>query len=457
MRLLLLLLAGAAGLAASDDLLAAVAREDLAAIDRALGAGADVRAANRYGITPLALACEAGNLEVAQRLVDAGADVNARGPGGETMLMVAARTGKLNVVRFLLAKGADSKATETTREQTALMWAAAEGHADVITELVKAGADISRRSPSGLTALLFAARDGQLAAVRALLAAGADPNDTVQPTPGYQGMIWRGGSAPRPGSSALHLAVLSGHFELAARLLDAGADPNANGPGYTPLHAVHVVRKPGVGDNNPAPLGSGNMSSLEFVRFLKSKGASLNARMTKKVGLGLTAIQTLGATPFFLAAKSADAELMRELARLGADITIPNVDGATAVHAAAGLGTRSPGEDAGTEPEVMEALTVAIQELGLSPNTIDKNGETPMHGAAYKNLPGAVHTLAKLGADPKIWNNENRMGWTPVRIAEGYRFGNYKPSPETVAALLEVLERAGLKPKPCNTPGKSDY
>ena len=78
---------------------------------------------------------------------------------------------------------------------------------------------------------------------------------------------------------------------------------------------------------------------------------------------------------------------MRFLAELGADPLLPNADDATPLIAAAGLGTRSPGEDAGTESEVVEALQVAL-ELGNDINAVDKNGETAMHGAAYKNLPG---------------------------------------------------------------------
>ena len=89
----------------------------------------------------------------------------------------------------------------------------------------------------------------------------------------------------------------------------------------------------------------------------------------------------------------ADAELMRYLAKLGADPNIPNADNATPLMAAAGLGTRSPGEDAGTEDEVVEALQVAL-DLGNDINAVDNNGETAMHGAAYKNSPKAVEFLA---------------------------------------------------------------
>jgi len=131
------------------------------------------------------------------------------------------------------------------------------------------------------------------------------------------------------------------------------------------------------------------------------------------------------------------------MAALGADPNIPNVDGANAMIAAAGLGTRSPGEDAGTEPEVVEALQ-ALLDIGVDINAVDKNGETAMHGAAYKNLPGAVECLASHGAKIEIWNKRNKFGWTPLIIAEGYRFGNYKPSPPTVEAFRKIMVAAGV-------------
>ena len=110
---------------------------------------------------------------------------------------------------------------------------------------------------------------------------------------------------------------------------------------------------------------------------------------------------------------------------------------------AAGLGTRSPGEDAGTEAEVVEALQAAL-DLGVDINAVDRNGETAMHGAAYKNLPGAVEFLASHGAKLEIWNKRNKFGWTPLIIAEGYRFGNYKPSPVTVDAFKKIMIAAGV-------------
>ena len=407
-------------------------------------AGADVTAANRYGVTPLSLACTNANVAMVKLLLDAGADPNSSLPGGETALMTAARTGRVEAVRALLSRGADVHAKEGRRAQTALMWATAEGHVEVVEELIKAGADFRTPLDSGFTPLLFAVREGQIGVVRALLNAGAVVNETVDAeTPGRRSV--RGGRPLSVGTSALLVAVMNAHFELAAELLDAGADPNAALPGYTVLHAIVKVRRPGFGDNNPGPEGSGNMTSIEFVKKLAVQGADLNARMTRRARLNNTRLNEMGATPFLLAAMTADVELMRALTDLGADPLLPNAQNSTALMAAAGVGARSPGEDAGTEEEVLEAVQLAL-DLGTDINAVDDNGDTAMHGAAYKNLPKVVEFLADKGARIDIWNQTNKYGWTPLTIARGYRFGNYKPSPVTVAAVEGLMLAAGVSP-----------
>jgi len=418
-------------------------KDDLQTGELLVRAGANVKASNRYGVTPLSLACVNGNGEMVELLLKAGADPNTALPGGETALMTAARTGSLAPVKSLIIRGANVDSRDERRGQTALMWAAAEGHAPVVKELIEAGADVRLRLPTGFTPLLFAVREGRIPVVDVLLKAGADVNDTV-PVDGGRRRGY-GGRLPPAGTSALLLAVMNAHFELAAHLVDAGADVNAALPGYTPLHAMTAVRKPGIGDNDPGPEGSGTLSSLELVKKLVAQGADVNARMTKRANLTNTRLKELGATPFLLAAQVADAELMRTLAALGADPFIPNVDHSTPLMVAAGLATRSPGEDAGSESEVLEAVQVAL-DLGADINAVDINGETAMHGAAYKNLPKVVKLLASKGAKIQVWNREDKYGWTPLAIAVGYRFGNFKPSPETEAMIRAEMIAAGVTP-----------
>jgi ankyrin repeat protein len=152
----------------------------------------------------------------------------------------------------------------------------------------------------------------------------------------------------------------------------------------------------------------------------------------------------MGATPLLLAARTADATLMRLLAELGADPLLPNADNSTPLMVAAGLGTRSPGEDAGTESEVIEAVKVAL-ELGNDIDAVDNKGETAMHGAAYKQLPEVVKFLAASGADMDVWNQKNSSGWTPLRIAAGvFRTSNFRFSDPTADALRELMTTAGV-------------
>ena len=418
--------------------------DDADLVGQLVSTGADVAAANRYGVTPLSLAAENANVAMVERLLEAGADPNTTLPGGETVLMTAARTGRVGAVRALIAGGADIEAQEPARGQTALMWAAAEGHVDVVETLIETGADFRTPLDSGFTPLLFAVREGHLDVVRTLLSAGVDVNGAVaEVTPRER--QYRSGRPIRVGATPLLVAVTNAHWDVAAALLDAGADPNAAATGHTVLHLISKIRKPGGGDNDPAPYGSGRMSSLEFVRKLAARGADLNARITARRNLNNTRHHEVGSTPFMLAALVADAELMRTLAELGADPLAKNDEFSTPLMAAAGLGTRSPGEDAGTEEEVLEAVQLAL-ELGADINAVDDNGETAMHAAAYKNLPGVVEFLAAQGANIAVWNEENRYGWTPLTIARGYRFGNFKPSLVTVAALERVMLEAGVTP-----------
>jgi len=93
----------------------------------------------------------------------------------------------------------------------------------------------------------------------------------------------------------------------------------------------------------------------------------------------------------------------------------------------AGVGVGAPEEAAGTEPEVLETV-VLLLKLGADVNAVDKNGETAMHGAAYRNHPKVVQLLADRGAKIEVWNRPNKTGLTPLVIAEGHRPGlNFRP------------------------------
>ena len=403
-----------------------------------LQAGANVNAATMYQERPLAVACEAGNAELVQLLLKAGADHSLPRAGGETPLMTAARTGRESVVEMLLAADADVNARERN-QQTAAMWAAAEGNTNVLKLLAAAGADMQTPLAAGWTPFFFAVREGRTETVRWMLQQGADVNAPMR------------GEKRNQGPNALLLAVMNAHFETAAAVLAAGADANAQPNGYAALHAVTWVRKPVRGDGDPPPPGSGDLGSLQFVRLLVEHGADVNLRR-KKGRSGFADFTTTGCTAFVLACQTGDIPLLQLLLQLGADPTIPNADGATALLAAAGIGDLGSGlEAAGTEEQAIAVIDLLLN-LNLDINVVDQNGETAVHGAAYQNWPRLIRHLLDRGATPSTWNQSNRWGWTPLIIAHGFRKGNFRPDAATINCLEQVMREAEL-PIPVE-PGK---
>ena len=415
-------------------------RDDLEAAGLLLGAGADVSAANRYGVAPISLAATNGSAAMIERLLAAGADSDASLLEGETALMTAARTGAVDAVRSLLDHGADPNAAEQWRGQTALMWAAAEGHAAVVRELIARGAEVDARSsaagddeadgerPGGFSALLFAARNGRLGAARALVDAGADVNDT----------------AP-DGSSALVLAVDNRNYELAVWLLERGADPNADGVGWTALHTAVLAHRPHF-RVVPDPLPTGGVDSIGLLEALATHGADPNRPAVRRVRLAQATsplFDTVGSTPFMLAAVAADVPVMRLLLAHGADPHVKTPAGSTALMAAAGAATYA-WQGPGSEAEALEAVRLVL-ESGVDVNEADEAGNTALHGAANRGANSVIELLLARGARLDAANEE---GWMPVTIAQG-PVDTIEPFPETYRFLLGLMEQADLAPPAC--------
>ena len=430
-------------------------------------AGARADAPNSYRVTPLALAARNGNADIIGQLLAAGVDPNDPRQAvntGETPLMHAARSGQIAAVRALVEAGADVDAQEGWNGQSALMWASAEGHVPVVEALLAAGADIRARSNSGATPLLFGTRKGSMGAVHALLAAGADVNES------------------RPdGAAPLLVAVVNGHEDLVDLLLAAGADPNAEG-GSTRLTVQGIraqamplqIRKLGYSERESEGIVRGNIfgrplqaavhvanwhisdqfisvniDRLRVVRALLDHGADVNGRNSMEEprwsGARYRRHMT-GATAFMLAAKSADVEVLRLLLEYGADPTIDTEDGITPLMAAAGISWAS-NQDRASEAQVLEAVRMLVEELGLDVNAVSDIGETPMHAAAYRGANSVVQYLFDRGAKLDVVALDGR---TPLRVADGVEYGNsFAAHPHTAVLLRELGAREIPCPAPC--------
>jgi ankyrin repeat protein len=382
--------------------------DDVESADLLIRAGAKVGAATDLGVTPLWTASLNGSDEMVRRLLKAGADPNAALLAGETPVMVAARTGNPSVLEQLLAKGANPNA-RGGRGQTALMWAVSEKHPEAVKVLIAHGADVHARSSvwnevmavpphgyldynraiphGGDTALMFAARAGDVASAGLLVAAGANVNDTD---------AW--------GVSATTMAAHAGYRDVVEFLLEHGADANASKAGFAALHAA-IMRR-----------------DLPMADVLIAHGADVNAPLrswtpTRRSSKDFHfSPELVGATPFWLAARFAEPDVMRLLVKHGADplfvhhgdhvVEVRGVDFqhrsdvTTAVMAAAGMGGGEAWVELDRrerEPLVLEAVKLAV-DLGVDVNAANADGRTALDAATALKYQTVVDFLVSKGA-----------------------------------------------------------
>ena len=439
--------------------------DDVEMADLLIRGGANVKARNRAGATPIYLAAVNGSVPMIEKLLAAGEDANVRLlSAGESPLMVAARTGKIDAVKTLLDRGATPNLTEKLRGTTALMWAAEQNHPNVIALLASRGTDLNMRStihpaprrggnsddPSaeklqigGLTALMFAAREGGLEAVKALVAAGADVNVTAG-----------------DGATALLVAVMNGNYELATFLLDRGANPNiANSRGWTPLYSAVKNRNLETG---AVPLMKTGTITDEMVviKALLERGADPNLRMKadsqSRNGQGGTWLDENGATPFLRAALSGDLSVLKLLLSYGADPNIPTEENVTPMMALAGVGYAEGFINHHSEEESLAALKLLL-DLGADVNAASNSksrrpGLTALHGAGHRGANKEIQFLVDNGAVLDRRDNHPPADggpgkYLPLDWAVGVRISAASPifKSDTVDLIIKLMRDRGME------------
>ena len=431
----------------------AVRGNDLETTRLLLAAGAMADQANRYGITPLSLAALNGNAAVIEALIGAGANPAASVSNGQTMLMIAARSGNPDAIKVLLARHVDVNAHEHVLGETALIWAASENHADAITLLAKSGADVNARSSvlkfplsrfgdgksgrltvlprGGWTPLMYAARQGASAGARALAETGADLNLTDP-----------------DGASAMVLAIINAHYDLAAMLLDKGADPNVGDTsGMAALYAAVDMNTLDETPGRPAPKSADTLSAQNLVTMLLDRGANPNVRLKapliERVHNNGDPALGEGATPLMRAAKKGDVAVMRVLLEHGADVNAAMRNGGTALMFVSGrgglgrFGVFDPRR--ATELEFIEGAKLCLQH-GAAVNAVDESGQTAMHSAAVQRGDAFIDFLADHGASLDVKDNQGRL---PLDLALGAGSRGEPAVRESAAAVLR--KRMGLR------------
>ncbi|XP_011864856.1 PREDICTED: protein TANC1 isoform X4 [Vollenhovia emeryi] len=156
-----------------------------ATVSALLAHGANPRAVNTKGLSPLMLAAREGHWGTAERLLQGDLSISMNTVtdesvalleqgdlAGRTALMLAASEGHINLLELFLDKGSILE-TKDKEGLTALSWACVRGRVTAVQMLLDRGSDVNTNDNSGRTPLDLAAFQGNPKLVQLLLEKGA--------------------------------------------------------------------------------------------------------------------------------------------------------------------------------------------------------------------------------------------------------------------------------------------
>uniref|UniRef100_A0A0G4H230 Uncharacterized protein n=1 Tax=Chromera velia CCMP2878 TaxID=1169474 RepID=A0A0G4H230_9ALVE len=251
-------------------------------------AKANVDLQDRKGETALFRASEKGHTDMVRLLVNAKANVDIQNQDERSALIRAASNGHTEIVRLLV----DTNAKVDTQDrycETALITASYKGHTDIVRLLVDSNANVDTKDKKEDTPLLLASSSDHTGIVRLLLDANAAVD--IQ-------NIW--------GQSALMQASLKGHTDNVRLLMDANANASLqNKKGHTALMTA---------------LKEEDVNKVEVL--LSSSAAAAAA---------VDIPDSEARTPLMQAASVGHILLLELLIRRGADLTLKDSTGKTAL------------------------------------------------------------------------------------------------------------------------------
>jgi ankyrin repeat protein len=320
--------------AGSPDLLVAIRNGDHSRVQKLLGAGADVNAADSDGTTALMHSVIESDVKMMKLLIDNGANVNAKNASDSTALMYAATN--LAKTRLLLDAGADVNA-KSTRGATPMSVAVTSfGSTAVLKLLASKGAKPEDRL------MAVAAAKGDLEAIQFLLSIGVPAGDAT---------------------GATISAAITARCEECARLLVEKGAP-ASG-----------LRANGAGVLND----TAKRAMPELSQFLLDHGASLESKDREGFTLLIQAVLSMEPPP-------ARDQMVQWLLSKGVDPNAKNDRGETAYQLAARMGIAS------TMELLVKAGAKEIKEEWPKPS-----GGAPSAEAAVKKILPLIETSGEPG------------------------------------------------------------
>lgn len=322
-------------------------------------------------------ALQTGDIDVIRQWIDNGADVNMDLGDGITVLTIAAGYDHLDIMKLLIEHGADVNSRDRLG-QTIITSCAHRNHPETIKLLIHHGADVNASSNLGSTALMNAADYNAIEVMELLIASGADIN-----------------AQDKEGWTALISCIGKQQFWSASLLIERSADVNiARSDGVTPLMAAV------------------KMNSNELVRQLIQKGADVHARdihgntavSIAVMNQNMAMVHLLNAAQssftenlpedidpskaeliesFIGAAICNDTVMLREMLSKGMDVNCRGKLSATALHKAA-------------RANAVEAVKLLL-ESGANVTLRDSDGKSAMFEAVCRGHEAVIRLLEQKG------------------------------------------------------------
>lgn len=325
------------------------------------------------------------NLNIVRLLIDAGHDIDTYDDNGSSALMLAAQYQPEELIDLLLEEGANvnfrprnSKTGETVSSSVI----ASCGPIHVLERLLDNGAEIGREEIDFLAAF-NAARFGRVDCLSFLSERGA---------------IIR--ARDIHGRTALHEAAKVGKTNAIEFLLDMGLDIELKSieKGMTPLHeAAHLGKS-------------------EAVQLLLDRGANINALDSRGESVIHHSMSRLCIVPsvskairtYRSSTISLRFELIKQLVSRGHNCDILDFGRRSLLHRVIQRHGCVLEEKLEWCPHNGTRAVQLFLSLGLDCNARDKNGDTPLHYAAYHQDYPIMQLLLEAGADIEARNNSCR-------------------------------------------------